>query len=47
MVLINRGRAATDILQELARSGLDEGVGENHPVHAAITSRLTAWTPIG
>ena len=37
MVLLNRGSAATDILQELVRSGLDEGVGENHPVHAAIT----------
>ena len=37
MALINRGSAASDILQELARSGLDEGVGENHPVHAAIT----------
>src|SRR5947207_2855423 len=37
MVLIHRDRAATDILQELVRSGLDEGVGENRPVHAAIT----------
>ena len=37
MVLLNRGRAATDILEELLGSGLDEGVGENHPVHAAIT----------
>ena len=37
MVLPNRGCAATDILQELVSSGLDEGVGENHPVHAAIT----------
>jgi hypothetical protein len=37
MVLLNRGSAATDILQELVKSGLDEGVGENHPVHAAIS----------
>jgi len=37
MVLLNRGSAATDILQELVRSGFDEGVGENHPVHAAIS----------
>lgn len=36
-VLLNRGSAATDILQELVWSGLDEGVGENHPVHTAIT----------
>jgi len=37
IVLLKRSCAATDILQELVRSGLDEGVGENHPVHAAIT----------
>ena len=37
MVLPHRDCAATDMLQELVRSGLDEGVGENHPVHAAIT----------
>jgi hypothetical protein len=37
MTLLNRARAAIDILVELMESGLDEGVGENHPVHAAIT----------
>jgi hypothetical protein len=37
MHLLNRGSAAKDILAELVASGLDEGVGEDHPVHAAIT----------
>jgi len=37
MTLLNRATAAIDILVELMESGLDEGVGENHPVHAAIT----------
>jgi len=37
MTLLNRASAAIDILVELMESGLDEGVGENHPVHAAIT----------
>ena len=37
MTLLNRASAATDILQDLVDSGHDEGVGENHPVHAAIT----------
>ncbi len=35
--LLNRASAATDILAELVASGRDEGVGEDHPVHAAIT----------
>lgn len=35
--LLNRRNAAKDILEELVASGLDEGVGEDHPVHAAIT----------
>jgi hypothetical protein len=37
MSLLNRRSAATDILEELVASGKDEGVGEDHPVHAAIT----------
>src|SRR6266567_1615179 len=37
MSLLNRASAATDILGELTASGLDEGVGTDHPVHAAIT----------
>lgn len=37
MNLLNRGSAAKDILEELVASGMDEGVGEDHPVHAAIT----------
>lgn len=37
MTLLNRASAAADILEELIQSGRDEGVGENHPVHAAIT----------
>jgi hypothetical protein len=37
MSLLNRANAATDILDELIASGKDEGVGEDHPVHAAIT----------
>jgi hypothetical protein len=35
--LLNRGNAAVDILEELLTSGRDEGVGENHPIHEAIT----------
>lgn len=37
MSLLNRASAATGILEELTASGLDEGVGADHPVHAAIT----------
>lgn len=37
MSLLNRASAATGILEELTASGLDEGVGQDHPVHAAIT----------
>jgi hypothetical protein len=37
MSLLNRASAAPDILDELVASGKDEGVGEEHPVHAAIT----------
>jgi len=37
MRLINRSEAATQILEELIDSGLDEGPGDGHPVHAAIT----------
>ena len=37
MALLNRERAATEIWEELVASGKDEGVGEDHPVHAAIT----------
>ena len=37
MALLNRETAATDILVELDDSGMDEGVGEDHPVHAAMT----------
>jgi hypothetical protein len=37
LTLLNRGRASTDILEELIASGMDEGPGEDHPVHAAIT----------
>jgi hypothetical protein len=37
MTLLNRGSAASEILQELIDSGCDEGPGENHPAHAAIT----------
>lgn len=35
--LLNRSRAAEGILEELVASGLDEGPGDGHPVHAAIT----------
>src|SRR5213593_658812 len=35
--LHKRGRAATDILQELIALGRDEGAGADHPVHEAIT----------
>jgi len=35
--LLNRANAAADIREELVASGLDEGVGDDHPVHAAIT----------
>src|SRR5947208_8109008 len=37
MSLMNRASAATDILKELTASGMDEGIGTDHPVHAAIT----------
>ena len=37
MLLVNRDNAATDIWKELTASGLDEGAGPDHPVHAAIT----------
>ena len=35
--LLNQDTAAADILKELIASGRDEGVGEGHPVHEAIT----------
>lgn len=35
--LLKRSGAAGDILTELIDSGLDEGVGDDHPIHAAIT----------
>ena len=38
LALLNRRPAATEILAELVASGLDEGPGADHPVHAAITS---------
>jgi hypothetical protein len=37
LALCNRRTAATDILEELVASGGDEGPGDDHPVHAAIT----------
>ena len=37
LALLNRNSAAKSILHELVSSGRDEGPGENHPVHAAIT----------
>src|ERR1700674_1934649 len=37
MSLLKRASAATGILEELTASGRDEGVGTDHPVHAAIT----------
>jgi hypothetical protein len=37
MILLNRSSAATEILDELLASQRDEGPGENHPIHAAIT----------
>ncbi len=37
MMLLNKSSAAKDILGELIDSGMDEGPGEGHPVHAAIT----------
>ena len=37
LALLNRRTAATDILAELVACGLDEGPGDDHPVHAAIT----------
>ena len=37
MTLLNRASAAREILQELLASGMDEGVGDDHPVHAGIT----------
>ena len=37
LALLNRRPAATEILAELVASGLDEGPGADHPVHAAIT----------
>ncbi len=37
MLLVNRDSATTDIWKELTASGLDEGAGTDHPVHAAIT----------
>ena len=37
MALLNRRRAATDILTEMIASGRDEGVGTDHPIHEAIT----------
>ena len=37
LTLLNRQDAAGQIRDELIASGRDEGPGENHPVHAAIT----------
>ena len=37
LALLNRLTAATEILDALVASGRDEGPGETHPVHAAIT----------
>ena len=37
MSLLNRASAATGILEELIESGMDEDVGTDPPVHAAIT----------
>lgn len=37
LALLNRKKATKEILDELVASGLDEGPGEDHPVHAAIT----------
>jgi hypothetical protein len=37
MMLLNKSSAAKDILGELIDSGMDEGSGEGHPVHASIT----------
>jgi len=37
MELLNRSGAAADIQAEIIASGKDEGPGEDHPVHAAIT----------
>ncbi len=37
LTLLNRGGAASEIHNELVASGMDEGPGEAHPVHAAIT----------
>ncbi|MCP3869818.1 MAG: hypothetical protein GY703_17335 [Gammaproteobacteria bacterium] len=37
MLLLNKSSAAKDILGELIDSGRDEGPGEGHLVHAAIT----------
>jgi hypothetical protein len=37
LTLLNRKDAAPQILDELVASGADEGPGEEHPVHAAIT----------
>ena len=38
MSLLNRASAATGILEALTASGMDEGIGEDHPVHAAKCS---------
>jgi len=37
MKLLNRDSAANGILKELTASGMDDGPGSDHPVHAAIT----------
>ena len=37
MSLLKRATVATGILEELTASGMDEGIGTDHPVHAAIT----------
>jgi hypothetical protein len=37
LTLLNRQDAAAQILRELVASGRDEGPGENHPLHAAIS----------
>ncbi len=43
LALLRRQSAAKDILGELIASGLDEGVGDDHPVHArTITPTFSA-----
>jgi hypothetical protein len=47
MSLLNRASAATGILKELTASGMDEGVGTDHPsMRPSPVSGATALTPI-